>query len=536
MYWIAVLTLTPMIVPYTWAELDIYNGKLCRSHLRYHENVQSFRQFSCAWCFGFVFHIKFRPFVNSTGSTPVVNIFHNGGRIRYESMDFRNQSVKAEVCDVLTSDECYQWTSCCEAAERCCQRQLSVEKKGTNSSCGRIWDGWLCWDDADPGTRSYGSCPLFMPFFTPSRQAFRTCQTNGQWIQRTDYNPCLKKDELETTLFIGLGCSIASLVALVPALLIFLKYKSLRKQHRIRLHINLFLSFVLKEVMVILWDMLVTYDKVTSTTVFETTLMQNGVGCKLLSFLKIYFNCCTYTWMFCEGFYLHRLMSNAFSPPRSLKVMYVFGWAAPLLSSTLYGILRGILNNESCWTYGYEHLEWIFDAPNVLFLFLNLVFLSNILRILLTQMQTHPNEPGNFRRAVKATFILIPLFGIHLFFTLYRIPISQEGGLEYEKVSVIISHTQGLFVSMIFCFLNGEVISNIKRSIRHGRSRSLSTSKRLNQTTHQTLSIRSEYDVGKNGDQCYKSLIVPTEGKDELELKEKSTNGSLLHNGPHGEA
>uniref|UniRef100_K1PJW6 Uncharacterized protein n=1 Tax=Magallana gigas TaxID=29159 RepID=K1PJW6_MAGGI len=105
-------------------------------------------------------------------------------------------------------------------------------------------------------------------------------------------------------------------------------------------------------------------------------------------------------------------MSNAFSPPRSLKVMYVFGWAVPLLSSTLYGILRGILNNES---------------------------------------------------------------------------------------------------------------------------RSLSTSKRLNQTDQQTLSIRSEYDVGKNGDQCYKSLIVPTEGKDEMELKEKSTNGSLLHNGPHGE-
>eukprot|EP00105_Crassostrea_gigas_P002808 XP_011415467.1 PREDICTED: calcitonin receptor [Crassostrea gigas] len=101
--------------------------------------------------------------------------------------------------------------------------------------------------------------------------------------------------------------------------------------------------------------------------------------------------------MFCEGFYLHRLMSNAFSPPRSLKVMYVFGWAVPLLSSTLYGILRGILNNESCWTFSYERLEWIFDAPNVLFLFLNLVFLSNILRILLTQMQTHPNEPGNFR-------------------------------------------------------------------------------------------------------------------------------------------
>ncbi|XP_022307268.2 calcitonin gene-related peptide type 1 receptor-like isoform X2 [Crassostrea virginica] len=514
------------------ADLDIYNGKLCRSNTGYHESEESFRQNSYAWCFGFVFYVKFRPFVNSSGPTPVVDIFQNGGRIRFDSMDFRNQSIKSSVCDLLTPDECHRWTSCCESAERCCQRQLATEKKGTNSSCGRIWDGWLCWDDAGPGTQSYGSCPLFMPYFTPSRQAVRTCQANGQWIQRTDYNPCLKKDELETTIFIGLGCSIASLVALLPAVLVFLRFKSLRKQHRIRLHINLFLSFVLKELMGILWDMLVTYDKVQSTNVFETTLLQNGVGCKFLSFLKIYFKCCTYTWMFCEGFYLHRLMSNAFSPPRSLKVMYVFGWAVPLVSSTLYGVLRGVLSNESCWAHGYGNLEWIFDAPNALFLLLNLVFLSNILRILLTQMQTHPNEPGNFRRAVKATFILIPLFGIHLFVTLYHIPISKEGGLEYERVSVIISHTQGFFVAMVFCFLNGEVISNIKRSIRSSRNRSFSTSKRMNQTQQQTLSIRSEYDVTKNGDQCYKSLIAPTADESEvLELKESSRNGDVFHDG-----
>jgi hypothetical protein len=53
------------------------------------------------------------------------------------------------------------------------------------------------------------------------------------------------------------------------------------------------------------------------------------------------------------------------------------------------------------------------------------------------------------------------------------------------------------------------------------------TSKRLNQTTNQTLSIRSEYDVTKNGDQCYKSLLVNTDGVEELELKDTSTNGDI---------
>ncbi|KAJ8314374.1 hypothetical protein KUTeg_008935 [Tegillarca granosa] len=72
-----------------------------------------------------------------------------------------------------------------------------------------------------------------------------------------------------------------------------------------------------------------------------------GAGCKLLSFLKIYLKCASYTWMFCEGFYLHRLMSNAFSPPRSLLSLYALGWGLPLVSSMIYAILRLIYANES---------------------------------------------------------------------------------------------------------------------------------------------------------------------------------------------
>lgn len=37
--------------------------------------------------------------------------------------------------------------------------------------------------------------------------------------------------------------------------------------------------------MEILWDMLVTHDKVTSTEVFETTLMQNRVS-KAVSYVE----------------------------------------------------------------------------------------------------------------------------------------------------------------------------------------------------------------------------------------------------------
>ena len=48
--------------------------------------------------------------------------------------------------------------------------------------------------------------------------------------------------------------------------------------------------------------------------------------CRVLSFAKIYMTTCTYCWMFCEGFYLHQLITNTFEPPKSLTSLYLFGW------------------------------------------------------------------------------------------------------------------------------------------------------------------------------------------------------------------
>jgi len=43
------------------------------------------------------------------------------------------------------------------------------------------------------------------------------------------------------------------------------------------------MALLLKEISTILWDMLVTYDRVTNNTdVFHTVLVQNGVRIKIL--------------------------------------------------------------------------------------------------------------------------------------------------------------------------------------------------------------------------------------------------------------
>ncbi|XP_061180321.1 calcitonin gene-related peptide type 1 receptor-like [Saccostrea echinata] len=499
--------------------------RYCHSQTGIHTTVREFQLSAYAWCFSFIFYIKYRPFVNTNGSSTSVVFIHNG-RIRViQSVDYKNLSAKSDVCSTLTSDECHQWVSCCAAADNCCQRQLALPPE-VNNTCGRIWDGWSCWNNASPGTKNYVTCPLFMPYFSHSRSAVKTCTSKGEWVKRTDYSHCVDKQGIETSLFLGLGCSIASVLFLVPAVCIFIRYRALSRQNRVRVHMNFFMALIIQEVVSGLWDILITYDKVKSSKVFQTALMANGFWCKLLSFLKIYFKGCSFTWMLCEGIFLQRLMYNAFSPPQSLTMIYVIGWGVPLIFSGVYALLRKIYNDESCWAYSYKNLEWIFDAPNLMCLVANLLILGNILRILLTQMQSHPNEPGNFRRAVKATFVLIPLFGIQLFVTLYRVPISKEGGIEYERFTIVVDHSQGVFVAILFCYINGEVISNLKKSWRRRlNDRYFRITRRMTISTNQTMSSQAECDVAENcvvSDNCVNISDDNQMNNRELELKESN--------------
>lgn len=52
----------------------------------------------------------------------------------------------------------------------------------------------------------------------------------------------------------------------------------------------------------------------------------------------------------------------------------------------------------------------------------------------------------HFRRGLKATFLLVPLFGIQLFFITYRPPVEKANRLLYEIVSKVIIDSQVYFL------------------------------------------------------------------------------------------
>ncbi len=79
-----------------------------------------------------------------------------------------NQTWMDAACaDVaLTGKDCDRWRDCCQAAERCCDRQLHLQGVAmeTPGYCPKTWDGYDCWDDTPAATIVYSPCPAFIPY------------------------------------------------------------------------------------------------------------------------------------------------------------------------------------------------------------------------------------------------------------------------------------------------------------------------------------------------------------------------------------
>lgn len=440
----------------------------CRS--RFHSLPQGiFNLLACTSCFTYLFPKNTElqqkgPILQATN-----NSRYKAGTLIYT--DVNNSTFVNKICNTLKKDgDCARWTDCCHAAIKCCKEQLQtpVLYNGTKY-CPRIWDGFGCFGDTLPGIRETIQCPSYIEHGVTHARAYKDCTDNGSWYVDpetnktwTDYTDCVPLEHPLILVYISLVCNVISLLLLVPSCAIFLAFKQLRSQHRIKLHICFFTSFILVSVIAIMWDFLVHHNRLSSKT--GSILDRNTDGCKLLYTLLRYTQTSNYFWMFCEGFYLHRLIVHAFKVPKGLIGYYVIGWGVSWVPIAIYSVIRATDEDldERCWVTDAGNYDWIVFIPNLLCLFLNVVFFVNILRILLTQLQSHPNEPSNYRRALKATFVLIPLFGMQWAFVIHR----PSFTLWYEVTRVIIQYTQGAIVSLVFCIFNGEVHSHLKSFLR----------------------------------------------------------------------
>ncbi|KAM6903819.1 calcitonin gene-related peptide type 1 receptor [Lycodopsis pacificus] len=344
-------------------------------------------------------------------------------------------------------------------------RDVPYNKSGVH--CNRNWDGWLCWEDTPAGTYTSQNCPNYFGDFDPTEKAAKYCGEDGQWFRHPDtnrtwsnYTLCNENTQAKLKsayilFYMAIVGHALSTASLLISLAIFFYFRSLSCQ-RITLHKNLFCSYVLNSALTII--------NLAAVVKNPEVVVRNPVGCKVLHFFHMYMLGCNYFWMLCEGIYLHTLIVVAvFAEEQHLHWYYLLGWGFPLVPASIHAVARKKYFDDNCWMSVETHLLYAVHGPIMAALLVNLFFLLNIIRVLVTKLRdTHRAESNMYMKAVRATLILVPLLGIQFVIIPWR-PENRLAGEVYEYIMHILMHYQGLLVATIFCFFNGEVQAALKR-------------------------------------------------------------------------
>ncbi|GAB1600609.1 calcitonin gene-related peptide type 1 receptor-like [Argonauta hians] len=393
---------------------------------------------------------------------------------------------KRQSCTVLTNEECERWRKCALEAVKCCDEMIKISANDAllaNASelyCQANWDGFGCWKRGLSNQTATIKCPSFISkhYIAESVQVSKGCDENGTWnlhpiskTSWTDYSVCFetKHQDLKAIILANIYANAASALFLIPAIIIFLSFKFLRREMTIMIHTSFFISLFLSSLLHLLIHSIFIYTQLDSQK--ETKSAGDNFECVSLNVLHRYFESATYFWMFCEASHLHQLTVNCFRPPRRMYVYHCFSWGFPLALVTIYTALRanglhGEVDDDprvGCWITRGGRLEWIFNVPHFICLLLNILFLSHILRQLIN-LESHPNDPSILRRSLKALILLLPLFGLQVLIVTYRVPESSKHYLWLNIFNDTIVATKGLAVSVLFCYMNGDVIHHLRKT------------------------------------------------------------------------
>ncbi|CAG5124140.1 unnamed protein product, partial [Candidula unifasciata] len=384
------------------------------------------------------------------------------------------------------------------------------------SYCRGVWDTVLCWPAAKASTTVYLPCPP-LPGLVTEKYASRYCGPDGLWETKvsgqytngsgyTQYMNCYSKEAWEfytrylknktieekelvrdlitnsRTLEIAGLC--ISLVTTIISLVIFCYFRSL-KCHRTRIHKNLFVAMIVQIAMrVVLYvDQLVARE--TGGELYgaargeSNAIYDKPIFCEMMYSLIEYTKTVKFMWMFIEGIYLHNMIAvSVFSGKPNYIFFYSIGWGHYLIrsknclcnmSSTIFVhtyVDLHILFLFRCW-FGYymNPLIWIVEGPRAAVMTVNLLFLLNIIRVLVMKLrESQTNEANKLRKAVKAAIVLLPLLGLTNFVIMLepdgRDPVKFGA---YMYCTSFLSASEGFFISLLYCFLNGEVRQALRR-------------------------------------------------------------------------
>ncbi|XP_041056609.1 parathyroid hormone 2 receptor-like [Carcharodon carcharias] len=366
-----------------------------------------------------------------------------------------------------------------------------------DGSCFPEWDGLTCWPSGFPGEIIAVPCPSYIYDFNHNGFAYRQCENDGKWkfienLNRTwtNYTECItflqpensNRQEFFDRLYVmyTVGYSV-SLCSLTIAIMIVGYFKRLHCT-RNYIHMHLFVSFILRAISIFIKDNVVhsdfemqeydslAVDDLKTITVASIIDKSHYVGCKIAVIFFLYFLATNYYWILVEGLYLHCLILMAFLSDRKYLWSFTFtGWGVPAVFVAAWAIVRSVLADESCWDLNVGNYNWIYQTPILIAIVVNFILFINIVRVLATKLREtnagRYDARKQYRKLAKSTLVLVLVFGVH-YIVFVGVPHTFTG-LAWEirmHFELFFNSFQGFFVAIIYCFCNGEVQTEIKKT------------------------------------------------------------------------
>uniref|UniRef100_A0A8C8DWB6 Vasoactive intestinal peptide receptor 2 n=1 Tax=Oryzias sinensis TaxID=183150 RepID=A0A8C8DWB6_9TELE len=301
--------------------------------------------------------------------------------------------------------------------------------------CKGTWDSIACWEHTGLGETVTIPCPRALKtIFGRNGNISRNCTASGWSEVFPNISSVCESDTSQNKLVFyvvvqalyTLGHSL-SLIALITGSAILCLF---RKLHCTRnyIHLNLFVSFILRAVAVLV------KDDILFNKTLQCSNQSSLLGCKASLVFFQYFIMANFFWLLVEGLYLHTLLVVIFSENRHFIIYMFIGWGIP----TVF---------VSAWV--------------------NFILFISIIRILVQKLRCPDvggNDQSQYRRLAKSTLLLIPLFGIHyVVFVSFSESITEDYKIFFD---LALGSFQGFVVAILYCFLNSEVQGELRRKWR----------------------------------------------------------------------
>ncbi|NXA42190.1 PTH1R protein, partial [Eudromia elegans] len=411
--------------------------------------------------------------------------------------------------DVLTKEEQIYLL---EEAEQRCQKDIRAQlEKIKDPSCLPEWDGIICWPQGSPGQEVAVPCPDYIYDFNHNGHAYRYCSAYGTWemalnINKTwaNYTECAMLfssesrsrekevfDRLHLMYTIGYSISLASLLIAVSILSYFKRLHCTRNY----IHIHLFTSFMCRAASIFVKDTVLYSGALASEPekmredYFKDEMLPppgpqghlaSDVGCKVVVTLFLYFLATNHYWILVEGLYLHSLIFMAFlSNDNYLWVLIIIGWGLPAVFVSVWASVRASLADTQCWDLSAGNMKWIYQVPILVAIVVNFFLFLNIVRVLASKLwetNTGKLDPRQqYRKLLKSTLVLVPLFGVH-YVVFMAMPYTEVSGVLWQiqmHYEMLFNSFQAGWRGAAWCLCRGPSVQAEIKKARFRRSLAL---------------------------------------------------------------